>query len=79
MIASDPVAPSHFSPVFSRSAASAMPVHDGLIFLNGVSRCAPQRIGAAGPFHSAPTIKPFDAPLAGSFASFKELGRVRQW
>jgi hypothetical protein len=56
-----------------------MPVRDGLIFLDRVSQCAPQRIGAAGPFHSAPTIKPFDAPLAGSFASFKELGRVRQW
>jgi hypothetical protein len=43
-----------------------MPVRDGLIFLDRVSQCAPQRIGAAGPFRSAPGViaKPFDAPLA---------------
>jgi hypothetical protein len=56
-----------------------MPLRHASILLHRVSDRAPQRIGAAGSFHSAPTIKPFDAPLAGSFASFKELGRVRQW
>jgi hypothetical protein len=65
--------------VCSRSAASGMPVRHPSILLHRVSQYAPQRIGAAGPFHSAPTIKPFDAPLVGSLAIFKELGRVRQW
>jgi hypothetical protein len=41
-----------------------MPVRDRVIFLDRVSQCAPQRIGAAGPFRFAPTINPFDAPLA---------------
>ena len=64
-------------PVFS--AVSAMPVPDALILLHRVLQGAPQRIGAAEPFDFALTItaKPFDTPLAGSFAIFKELGYVR--